>query len=78
MIAPAFDAGLVLESVEEFRCDYMFGLPSMAQFLIEEQAARPRDVRSLRTFLVAGDSVAPSTQERFQPCLEFRDVKPTE
>jgi long-chain acyl-CoA synthetase len=66
VIAPAFEAALILDLLEEFRCDYMFGLPSMAQFMIEEQAARPRDVRSLRTFLVGGDSVAPSTQERFQ------------
>ncbi len=66
VVAPAFDAALVLDLLEEFRCDYMFGLPSMAQFMIEEQAARPRDVRSLRTFIVSGDSVPPSVQERFQ------------
>lgn len=66
VIAPAFEAALVLDLLEEFQCDFMFGLPSMAQFIIEEQAARPRDVRSLRTFLVGGDSVPPNSQERFQ------------
>jgi acyl-CoA synthetase (AMP-forming)/AMP-acid ligase II len=38
----------------------------MVQFMIEEQATRPRNVRSLRTFLTAGDSVPVKNQQRFR------------
>jgi long-chain acyl-CoA synthetase len=62
---PAFDAPLVLDLIERFQVTYAFGLPSMVQALIEEQARKPRQVASLRTFISAGDSVPVSTQERF-------------
>jgi long-chain acyl-CoA synthetase len=38
----------------------------MVQLLHEEQARKPREVRSLRTFMAGGDCVPVSTQERFQ------------
>jgi long-chain acyl-CoA synthetase len=38
----------------------------MVQLLLEEQALRARQVHSIRTFLVGGDSVPLSIQERFQ------------
>jgi long-chain acyl-CoA synthetase len=66
IIAPSFDAPLVLDLLERFQCEYMIGLPSMGQLMADEQAALPRNVRSLRTFIVRGDSVPPSAQERFQ------------
>jgi long-chain acyl-CoA synthetase len=66
VLVPAFDAPLVLDLIERFQVTYVFGLPSMVQALIEEQARKPRQVRSLRNFWGAGDSVPVSTQERFQ------------
>jgi long-chain acyl-CoA synthetase len=65
VLVPAFDAPLVLDSIERFQCSCTFGLPSMVQLLLEEQARKPRDVRSLRTFMAGGDCVPVSTQERF-------------
>jgi long-chain acyl-CoA synthetase len=38
----------------------------MVHLLLEEQTLRPRQVRSIRTFMAAGDSVPVSTHERFQ------------
>jgi len=66
VLVPAFDAAVVLDCIERFRCSFTFGLPSMVQLLLEEQARRPREIRFLRTFLAGGDSVPLSTQERFQ------------
>jgi long-chain acyl-CoA synthetase len=66
VLLPAFDAAQVLDLIERFRCTYTFGLPSMVQLLHEEQARKPREVRSLRTFMAGGDCVPVSTQERFQ------------
>ncbi|HZW79378.1 MAG TPA: AMP-binding protein, partial [Candidatus Deferrimicrobiaceae bacterium] len=62
----AFDAPLVLDLIERFQVTYAFALPSMVQAMIEEQARKPRQVRSLRSFLAAGDRVPVSTQQRFQ------------
>ena len=66
VLAPAFDAPHVLDLIERFQCTCAFALPSMVQLLLEEQTLRPRQVRSIRTFMVAGDSVPLSTHERFQ------------
>jgi long-chain acyl-CoA synthetase len=38
----------------------------MVQLLLEEQTLRPRQVGSIRTFMVGGDAVPASTHERFQ------------
>jgi long-chain acyl-CoA synthetase len=67
VVVPAFDAPLVLDSIERFQCSCTFGLPSMVQLLLEEQARKPREVRSLRTFIAGGDCVPMSLQERFRP-----------
>lgn len=66
VLVPAFDAPLVLDFIERFQCSFAFGLPSMVQLLLEELARKPRQVRSLRTFMAGGDCVPVSMQERFQ------------
>ena len=71
VLAPAFDAPHVLDLIERFQCTSTFGLPSMVHLLLEEQARRPRQVRSIRTFLAAGDSVPMSTHQRFQDQFGF-------
>jgi long-chain acyl-CoA synthetase len=65
VLLPSFDAPSVLDLIERFQVTYVFGVPSMVQALIEEQARKPRQVGSLRTFIAAGDSVPVSMQERF-------------
>jgi long-chain acyl-CoA synthetase len=66
VLVSAFDAPLVLDLIERFQCSWAFGLPSMVQLLLEKQARKPREVRSLRTFVADGDCVPLSTQQRFQ------------
>lgn len=66
ILIPAFEAPSVLDLIERFQVAYTFGVPSMVQALIEEQAQKPRQVSSLRTFMGAGDSVPVRMQERFQ------------
>jgi long-chain acyl-CoA synthetase len=66
ILAPSFDAPHVLDLIQRFQCTSAFGLPSMVHLLLEEQTLRPRKVRSIRTFMVAGDAVPVSTHERFQ------------
>jgi long-chain acyl-CoA synthetase len=66
VLARAFDASHVLDLIERFQCTCTFGLPSMVHLLLQEQTLRPRQVRSIRTFMVGGDSVPLSTQEHFQ------------
>jgi len=66
VLVRAFDAPQVLDAIERFQCTFTFGLPSMAQMLIEEQQRNPRQVRSLRTFLAGGDAVPEILQQQFQ------------
>jgi long-chain acyl-CoA synthetase len=65
VLLPAFDPGAVLDAIERFRCTFTLGLPALMQFVVEEQARKPRDVSSLRTVLAAGDCVPVKLQERF-------------
>jgi long-chain acyl-CoA synthetase len=66
VLVRSFDPPLVLDLIERFRCTANFGVPAMVQLLVEEQMRKPRDVGSLGTFIVGGDSVPVSTQERFR------------
>lgn len=71
VLLPKFEAVAVLELIEARRCRYTFGLPVMAQLLIEEQERRPRKVFSLRTFIAGGDVVPVRTQDRFRKVFGF-------
>lgn len=71
VLCQSFEAPLVLDLIERFRCGYVFGLPAMAQFLIEEQIWQPRDVSSLQLFIAAGDAVPPTVLERFKAIFGF-------
>lgn len=66
VLVPAFDAALVLNLIERYECSFSMGLPSLVQFLLEEQTRQPRKVSSLKTFVAGGDSVPVAMQERFQ------------
>ncbi len=66
VLVPAFDPALVLDLIERRRATYTVGMPIMLQFMVEEQARKPRDISSLRFILGGGDSVSTALQERFQ------------
>ena len=66
VLVPAFDAALALDLIERHKCSYTMGLPSLVQFMLEEQTRKPRNVSSLKTFIAGGDAVPVSMQERFQ------------
>ncbi len=60
-----FDPAAALDLIERFRCTHIWGLPAMLQFLVEEQAKRPRDVLSVHSAGAGGDSVPAALQQRF-------------
>lgn len=60
----AFSPAEVLDAIERFGCTYFVSLPALVQLITNEQEARPRRVKSMRTILVGGDSVPPPLFER--------------
>jgi long-chain acyl-CoA synthetase len=66
VLLPAFDAAQSLDLIERWRCSYLFILPAMLQFVVEEQGRSPRDVSSLRLCIAGGDTVPVPLQERFR------------
>jgi long-chain acyl-CoA synthetase len=65
-LLPGFDPAAVLDAIERFRCTALFGLPTMMQFVVEEQAIKPRVAGSLRTAISGGDTVPVALQDRFK------------
>jgi long-chain acyl-CoA synthetase len=59
-----FEAGSALDVIERFGCTYTFALPAFLQLMAEEQAARPRNVSSLRGIIAGGDSAPAALQRR--------------
>jgi acyl-CoA synthetase (AMP-forming)/AMP-acid ligase II len=57
VLLPTFDPAGVLDAVERYRCTMTLSLPAMMQFVLEEQARKPRDLSSLRVVFAGGDSV---------------------
>jgi len=60
-----FDADAVLDAIERHRGTWLAAMPFMAAALIDRQRERPRDVRSLRFAITAGDVCAPHVQNDF-------------
>jgi long-chain acyl-CoA synthetase len=60
----AFEAGAALDMIERIGCTYVFSLPAPLQLMAEEQAARPRNVSSLKAIAAGGDSVSMALQRR--------------
>jgi long-chain acyl-CoA synthetase len=71
-LLPAFDAVQAVDMIERCRCTALLILPAMLSFMVEEQAARARDVRSMRLCMAGGDTVPVTLQERFQEHFGFR------
>lgn len=72
VLLPTLTPGAVLDAIERFRCSFTLGLPTFVNQLVEEQAQRPRDVRSLRTVVAGGDRVPVTLQERFAALFGIR------
>ena len=66
VLLPNFEPAAALDAIERFGCTVMGGLPTMILSLVEEQALRPRQVRTLRSVLAGGDAVSPALQTRFK------------
>lgn len=69
MLLRAFDPGVALDLIERFRCTFLWGLPPMLQFVVEEQVLSPRDISSVRTIFVGGDSASMTLQQRCREVL---------
>jgi long-chain acyl-CoA synthetase len=66
VLLPLFDAAQCLDLIERWRCSYFFMLPTMLRFVVEEQGRNARDVSSVRSCLVGGDTVPVILQECFR------------
>jgi fatty-acyl-CoA synthase len=64
IIAKLFDPPKMLDIIESQRADFLIGVPTMLVGLLEAQAARPRDVASLRTAVSGGAMVPPELVRR--------------
>ena len=72
VLLPSFNAAQAVDLIEQWRCTAMLILPAMLRFMVEEQAGRARDVKSMRLCLAGGDTVPVNLQERFQKYFGFR------
>ena len=72
VLLPTFDSAKAVDLIERWRCTAMLILPAMLRFMVEEQAARARDVSSMRLCIAGGDTVPVNLQERFQKHFGFR------
>ena len=66
VLLPTFDPAQCLDLIERWRCSFLVVLPAMLRFVVEEQDARPREVRFVRLCLAGGDSVPVTLQEGFR------------
>jgi fatty-acyl-CoA synthase len=66
IVARLFDPGRMLDIVEAERVDFVLGVPTMLVALLEAQAARPRDLSSVRTAASGGAMVPPDLVRRIR------------
>jgi fatty-acyl-CoA synthase len=76
ILAKLFDPGRMLDIIEAERVDISLGVPTMLVGLLEAQAARPRDVSSLRLMGSGGSMVPPDLNRRVREAFdcEFQTV----
>lgn len=66
ILPPAFDPASVLDIIERERITSFVGVPTMLVAILEAQAARPRDVSSLRLLASGGSMVPPELIRRIK------------
>jgi long-chain acyl-CoA synthetase len=69
ILIPVFNPASVLDAIERFRVTLLGTLPTLLQFVVEEQAREPRDVSSLHWLIAGGDAVPLTLQTRAQQTL---------
>jgi long-chain acyl-CoA synthetase len=76
VIVRQFEADPVLDAIACYRATYMIGMPIMYRALTAAQAARPRDVISMRLCLASGDSIPAALQSNFFQhfCLPLHEI----
>jgi len=72
--APHFEPGETLEAIERERCTAVHGVPTMFVAEFEALAARPRDLSSLRTGIMAGAPCPPELVRRVADELGCREI----
>jgi fatty-acyl-CoA synthase len=72
--APHFEAGATLEAIERERATAVHGVPTMFIAELEALAARPRDLSSLRTGIMAGAPCPPELVRRVADELGCREI----
>jgi acyl-CoA synthetase (AMP-forming)/AMP-acid ligase II len=68
-ILPRFNAGQVLDTIAQRRISRFFAVPTLLAALADEQAARPRDLSSLRLIGYGGQAAATSLVLRVMDVL---------
>lgn len=68
----SWDAGRMLDILQERGVTFFMGAPTFLSDLIEAQAARPRDLRRLETFATGSAPIAPYLVERARDVLGCR------
>lgn len=64
ILARLFDPGALLDVIERERVSYLLGVPTMLIGLLEAQAARPRNLESVRMIVSGGAMVPPDLVRR--------------
>ena len=72
VIMPKFDAGAVLDAVEEHRLTYLVGAPTNLERLADAQEAGPRDLSSLHGIITMGAPLERAAAIRYQDVLTPR------
>ena len=70
ILAKLFDPGRMLDIIEAERVDVSLGVPTMLVGLLEAQAARPRDLASLRLMGSGGSMVPPDLVRRIRETFQ--------
>jgi long-chain acyl-CoA synthetase len=65
MLLEAFDAEMVLETIERYSATCLVGFPAQYALLLQKQRANPRKVDSLRLCITGGDVCPADLQEQF-------------
>jgi fatty-acyl-CoA synthase len=68
-LARVFDPGKMLDVIEAERVNFMLGVPTMLQGMLEAQEARPRDLSSVRVAGSGGSMVPPELVRRIWATL---------
>ncbi|KAE9625980.1 AMP-binding protein [Parasedimentitalea maritima] len=70
----AFDAGQTLDVLSNERCTAVYGVPTMFVAMLEDLMAKPRDLSSLRTGIMAGAPCPVDVMQRVNSDMNMQEV----